>query len=283
MATNSDTAAETGTVSGTIFKAKPDRFKCITIDTRKVKYSSDEDFEEKLQASVAAWKEQGIRGVWAKINIAHSTLVPICIKHGFIFHHAQSKYLMCKQWLSETETDTLPDYANHYLGAAGFVVNDKNQVLVIQERFHTKPHWKLPGGHADTGEDVAEAAVREVFEETGVKAEFQSVICFRHQHNYRWGTDDFYFICLMKALTEDIVRCEKEISKVQWMDVKEYCDSPEVSDANRLFARCYLDMKENGGWQIQPSPVISYDGKCYHQCYSIQSSNVSNQKPPSNI
>ena len=36
-------------------------------------------------------------------------------------------------------------------GAGGFVVNDKNQLLVVQERFSPKPHWKLPGGHADPG------------------------------------------------------------------------------------------------------------------------------------
>ena len=37
-------------------------------------------------------------------------------------------------------------------GVAGFVVNDKNQLLVIQEKFNiSKKHWKLPGGLADKG------------------------------------------------------------------------------------------------------------------------------------
>ncbi|KAH3894143.1 hypothetical protein DPMN_018301 [Dreissena polymorpha] len=38
------------------------------------------------------------------------------------------------------------------LGCAGFTVNDKNQLLVIQEKRGPAAfgqHWKLPGGHAD--------------------------------------------------------------------------------------------------------------------------------------
>lgn len=38
-------------------------------------------------------------------------------------------------------------------GVGGLVVNDKEQVLAVQERFTTgvKRHWKLPGGHVDMG------------------------------------------------------------------------------------------------------------------------------------
>ena len=42
----------------------------------------------------------------------------------------------------------VPDYAHHTVGVGGFVVNEKDEILVIQERFlfQNKPHWKLPGG-----------------------------------------------------------------------------------------------------------------------------------------
>ena len=38
-------------------------------------------------------------------------------------------------------------------GVGGLVVNEKEQVLAVQERFTTggKRHWKLPGGHVDMG------------------------------------------------------------------------------------------------------------------------------------
>ena len=42
----------------------------------------------------------------------------------------------------------VPTYAHHTVGVGGFVVNEKDELLVIEERFRfqDKPHWKLPGG-----------------------------------------------------------------------------------------------------------------------------------------
>lgn len=34
------------------------------------------------------------------------------------------------------------------------MVNDKQQVLVIEEKWATKRHWKLPGGLAEPGRRV---------------------------------------------------------------------------------------------------------------------------------
>jgi 8-oxo-dGTP pyrophosphatase MutT (NUDIX family) len=63
-------------------------------------------------------------------------------------------------------------------------VNDKNQVLVVQEKNGPiLSIWKMPGGRLDPGEEVHEAAIREVFEETGIKTEFQSLLCFRSSQN----------------------------------------------------------------------------------------------------
>jgi len=41
------------------------------------------------------------------------------------------------------------------------------QLLLMQRSDNA--HWGLPGGYVELGESVAEAAVREVFEETGVR------------------------------------------------------------------------------------------------------------------
>ncbi len=69
------------------------------------------------------------------------------------------------------------------------------------------------------GEEIWETAIRETFEETGVKSEFVSMLCFRHMHGYRWGTDDLYFACLLRPLTTEITINPAEIADAKWMNV----------------------------------------------------------------
>jgi len=56
---------------------------------------------------------------------------------------------------------------NHFT-ATGFVFNDENKVLMIK---HKKLGvWLPPGGHIEENELPCEAALREIFEETGIRA-----------------------------------------------------------------------------------------------------------------
>ncbi|CAN0005843.1 unnamed protein product, partial [Sphacelaria rigidula] len=61
-------------------------------------------------------------------------------------------------------------------------MNEQQEVLLVKDK-HEGAMWKFPGGLADLGEGIAEAVVREVREETGVEAEFRSVLTLRHQHD----------------------------------------------------------------------------------------------------
>lgn len=46
--------------------------------------------------------------------------------------------------------------------------NDNLYILMVK---HNAGHWGLPKGHVEENETETETAVREVFEETGIKAE----------------------------------------------------------------------------------------------------------------
>jgi ADP-ribose pyrophosphatase YjhB (NUDIX family) len=46
--------------------------------------------------------------------------------------------------------------------------------------------------------------IREVFEETGVKTRFESVLGFRELQNFKFGQADLYFVCLLTAEDERI-------------------------------------------------------------------------------
>lgn len=106
----------------------------------------------------------------------------------------------------------------------GCVVNDEREVLLVKDR-HKNAMWKFPGGLADPGEGIGEAAVREVLEETGVEAEFRSVLSVRHQHDMQFGNSDLYFICRLipKAGTKaEIDKCSHEIADACWMPLERF-------------------------------------------------------------
>ncbi|WP_022902070.1 NUDIX hydrolase [Humibacter albus] len=60
--------------------------------------------------------------------------------------------------------------------AAYAVIADGGRVLLAHWNEHGRSGWTLPGGGLESGEDPADAAVREVFEETGFNAELDELI-----------------------------------------------------------------------------------------------------------
>ena len=58
-----------------------------------------------------------------------------------------------------------------------FVLDEQQRVLLMHERRDIgsdRSHWITPGGGVEAGESVAQAAMREVYEETGLRLELDS-------------------------------------------------------------------------------------------------------------
>jgi len=184
-------------------------------------------FAAELASSLSLWRAEGRRGLWLRVPIALATHVPIAVAQGFVFHHCQPDFVMLTQWLPTDETNKLPAYASHYVGCAGVVLDEQDRLLVVLEKYADKPgRWKIPGGLADLGEDIVQAAQREVMEETGIAAEYVSVLSFREKHGYLWGCTDLYFVVRMRPVpgaTREIKREEQEILECKWMHIDEFC------------------------------------------------------------
>lgn len=56
----------------------------------------------------------------------------------------------------------------HFVSAAAIVLNDKNEILLIKG---PQRGWEMPGGQVEEGESLAQAAIRETKEESGVDIE----------------------------------------------------------------------------------------------------------------
>lgn len=54
----------------------------------------------------------------------------------------------------------------HTQAAGGVVLNKEGKILVVNQN---KDSWSLPKGHIDEGEEKIEAAVREIYEESGIR------------------------------------------------------------------------------------------------------------------
>lgn len=199
------------------------------------------EFQTRLAASIEQWTEQGLKVVWIEASTAKAALIPIAVNAGFAFHHTTPDYLMMTKQL--VEDAFVPLYATHYIGAGGVVLNDREELLVVCERYRgdRPPYYKLPGGALHPSEHLAEGVVREVFEETGVPTRFEALVCFRHWHGYRYDKSDIYFVCRLKPLHQIIEMQTAEIEECFWMPVHDYLQSEHVSQFNKLIVKAAIE------------------------------------------
>jgi len=177
-----------------------------------------------IKETLAHMKKINVRGVWLKLELDRSKVIPIALKYGFKYHHAKKDYLMMQHWLPENEPSKLPHYTTHFVGIGGIVINEeKDEILVIQERISTVDNmWKIPGGLVDENEYISDAAVREVWEETGIKSKFNSLLGWREKRDYKWGQADIYFFAWMTPESYEIKIDPMEIHTAKWMKIDEY-------------------------------------------------------------
>ena len=69
--------------------------------------------------------------------------------------------------------------------AFGLVVSERNEILLIQRGYgKERGKWSLPGGQRDRGESLKSTAVRETFEETGIRMTAADLYHRGKTHNF---------------------------------------------------------------------------------------------------
>lgn len=117
-------------------------------------------------------------------------------------------------------------------------------------------------------------AVREVFEETGVRSEFRSLLSIRQQHNHpgAFGMSDMYIVCRLSPLTYDINFCTQECLRCEWLDLAGLAETSDTTPITSRVARLLLHGLERGFHEIdltmEELPAV-YSGMFY-QLYHRQ-------------
>ncbi|XP_057613268.1 nucleoside diphosphate-linked moiety X motif 6 isoform X3 [Chionomys nivalis] len=223
--------------------------------------------------AIQQWRSEGRVAAWLHVPILQSHFIAPAASLGFHFHHAESDSSTLTLWLGEGPS-RLPGYATHQIGVAGAVFDDSTRkVLVVQDRNKLKNMWKFPGGLSEPGEDIGDTAVREVFEETGVKSEFRSLLSIRQQHRHpgAFGKSDLYLICRLQPCSFTINFCRQECLKCEWMDLENLTRTKNTTPITSRVARLLLYGHREGFDKIDLSmeelPAV-YTGlfyKLYHR------------------
>jgi 8-oxo-dGTP diphosphatase len=120
----------------------------------------------------------------------------------------------------QVRLSTLPDPPSpkHRRAVAVAVIAGPRGVLAVRRRDQL-PRWAFPGGKIEPDETPAEAAVREVAEETGLQVCAGSEIG-RRTHPAT-GRTIIYLACSPVGDTEPIVASSQEVAEVRWVSLDE--------------------------------------------------------------
>ncbi|AWM91596.1 DNA mismatch repair protein MutT [Pseudomonas sp. 31-12] len=167
---------------------------------------------------------------WISVPIASAASIPLFINAGFTFHSCLRDELTL---VRQPEYPTfVPFVPTHTIGAGAIVLSDTNEILVVKER--GSKGFKLPGGHVEATERIQDSIQREVLEETGIDAKFESIVGFTSKHPYQFGKSNLHFICQMRALTHAInILDVDEIEDAKWISLNAYISDPTNSLSNR--------------------------------------------------
>lgn len=120
---------------------------------------------------------------------------------------------------------------------------------------------------------VGDTAVREVFEETGIRSEFRSVLSIRQQHTSpaAFGKSDMYIVCRLQPRSRSINCCPHECLRCEWMDLGDLVRAENTTPITRSVARLLLYGHKEGFDKIDltmeelPAASTGLLSKLYHK------------------
>lgn len=122
--------------------------------------------------------------------------------------------------------------AGEFLLAAGvWILNSRNEILLTKRHESKRPApnlWEYTGGYAKAGETGQAAAMRELFEETGIRAVADELCYLGSSRIPPFIEDDFYIRRDISA--SEIILCEGETSGAKWVSYAEFLGMADTGE-----------------------------------------------------
>jgi len=142
--------------------------------------------------------------------------------------------------------------ANSIFIAVTAVVLDSAGRLLVIRRADNGRH-ALPGGRHELGESMAQAAVREVFEETGIKAEITGLVGIYSDPEHVVGYSDGrvrqeFSICFRGRPVSGEPTTSDESTEVRWVD---------RAEVDQLNIERHMRLRIEHGFADRPEPYFT--------------------------
>lgn len=215
-----------------------DIYQGITIHNKSIPNTS-EGFTLELSSLITDEKNRGTRIIWLTLLHQQARLIACATEQGFVFHSCHENEIILI--LRLLEDVYVPFSPTHTIGLGGIVIKHfpesqeqpvdlaDLELLVIKERLGSQ--FKFPGGHMELNETIVEGVIREVYEETGIKTAFHSIISVASRYPYQLGKSNIYLACLLTPLTDEIeIYDVEEIEEAKWVNCAEFMAEPTSSN-----------------------------------------------------
>ncbi|KAG5061379.1 hypothetical protein JHK87_002408 [Glycine soja] len=245
-----------------VLDASDDVYEGVVIDSDRLP-DNPSTFAANLRFSLHHWKKVGKKGIWLRLPSEQSDFVPIAIKQGFRYHHAEPGYVMLTYWIPEGPF-MLPANASHQVGVGGFVISGSNEVLVVQEKQCAPANcglWKIPTRFVLQSEELHAGAIREVKEETGVCT-----------YNVAFEKSDLFFICTLRPLSAETIVDDPEIEAAKWMPQVEFVEQPFIQEDSmfkKIIDICMACLEKHYCGLTSHQMVSKCDGKLSSLYYNF--------------
>jgi 8-oxo-dGTP diphosphatase len=157
---------------------------------------------------------------------------------------------------------TKKDRGKIWLAAAGLLIEDGKWLVVKKNYGGLKGKWSIPAGFVDPGETVDEAAIREVFEETGILGEVVSILGIR-SGVIKETISDNMIVFLLKKKSGALFPDKDEIESAAFLTPEELLIDPNTSLMVHFFMKEKNKLLED---KINPGNEFGYTSYKIFDC-----------------